>query len=75
MVYVWEVACRVFTELDPTSVLVFVEGLCANTGDCIRVIAAAIIITVIADRVIVSFVVCCFIIYIQRKQFVEYYCY
>lgn len=54
---------KVFTELDLLSVLVFVvEALCANTGDFIGVIAAATIITVITDKVIVSFVVCCFII-------------
>ena len=55
---------KVFTELDPVLVSLFVfvdKTLCANTGGFIGVIAAATII--IAAKVIVSFVVRCFIIY------------
>jgi membrane protein YdbS with pleckstrin-like domain len=56
---------KVFTELD---------SVCANTSGFIGVIAAATII--IAVKVIVSFVVCCFIIYQKwRYDFAEYYCY
>jgi hypothetical protein len=58
---------KVFTKLDPVLASLFsidVEALCANTSGFIGVIAAAAII--IAAKVIISFVVCRFIIYMPK---------